>query len=90
MARKTTTERGYGGKHQKLRREWQARIDAGETVTCWRCAEKGEPHTIGPGDEWDLGHDDDNRSVYRGPECVGGNRATATRRAAQELNSRVW
>lgn len=90
MAKGTTTQRGYGAKHQGLRRQWQARIDAGELVTCWRCAEEGHPHPIIPGDEWDLGHDDTDRSHYRGPECQRGNRATSGRRKAAELNSRVW
>lgn len=86
----STTERGYGGKHQRLRKQWQTRIDAGEKVTCWRCEEAGTPHQIRPGDDWDLGHDDHDRGRYRGPECSRGNRATAGRRADAERNSCVW
>lgn len=32
-------------------------------LTCWRCGER-----INGGDEWDLGHDDFDRSITRGPE----------------------
>lgn len=75
-----TTERGYGHRHQKLRRQWRERIDAGEVVICWRCAEAGRPHQIKPGEAFDLGHVDGDRSRYRGPECPAGNRATQGRK----------
>ena len=52
-------------------------MDRGEVVICWRCAENGQPHEVDPGC-WDLGHDDHDRSIYRGPECRGGNRAVAS------------
>lgn len=69
-----TAARGYGSRHQALRKEWAPLVDAGH-VTCWRC---GQPIT--PGQAWDLGHDDHDRSIYRGPEHRGPNRATAGRR----------
>ena len=50
----------------------------GERFICWRCAERGKPHEVDPS-AYDLGHDDLDRSVYRGPECVAGNRATTGR-----------
>lgn len=74
--RGTTTQRGYGAPHQALRGRWQGRIDSGEHITCARGC--GTP--IRPGDAWDLGHDDRDRMRYRGPECVGCNRATNGRR----------
>lgn len=77
MARATTTERGYGARHQRQRRRWQRRIDNGETVLCWR-PECGKP--ILPGEPWDLGHDDHDRSITRGPEHQACNRATSSRR----------
>lgn len=77
-ARGTRQDRGYGSDHDRLRAEYQRRMDAGETFTCWRCAEAGKPHDVDPND-WHLGHDDDDRSVYRGPECPSGNQATSGR-----------
>lgn len=70
-ARGTTTQRGYGAPHQALRQAWRTRIDSGEPVACWRCGER-----IDPGSTFDLGHDDSDRSVTRGPEHVACNRAT--------------
>ena len=77
-ARGTRQERGYDAAHDRLRADYQRRMDAGETFTCWRCAEAGKPHQIDPND-WHLGHDDQDRTVYRGPECSAGNLATSGR-----------
>lgn len=86
--RLSASERGYGPEHSRLRRQVAAVVKAGAAV-CWRC---GLP--IAAGQAWDLGHDDDDRSVYRGPEhrhardCPqGGNRATSGRR---RRTSRRW
>lgn len=73
-ARPTPTQRGYDAPHRAQRRQWRARIDSGETVNCWRCGERIEPHS-----PFDLGHDDHDRSVTRGPEHVACNRATNSR-----------
>ena len=73
-ARGKTYERGYNKRHVKLRSQWQRRLDSGEHVTCWRCGTRIDPTS------WHLGHDDDDRTVYRGPECVPCNTATASRR----------
>lgn len=62
-----TTAQGYGTQHQRLRKLWVPYVEAGH-VTCWRCRE-----LIEPGSKWHLGHDDHNRSLYRGPEHEGCN-----------------
>lgn len=78
-ARGTRQERGYGAEHDQLRARWQRRLDAGEVVHCWRCQLRGVLTVIDP-KAWHLGHDDADRSVYRGPECVPCNLATSGRR----------
>jgi len=70
----TTTSRGYGSAHQRERRRWKLIVDRGE-AWCWRCQE-----WLDPAQPWDLGHDDHDRNVYRGPECIKCNRATRARR----------
>jgi hypothetical protein len=76
-----TTARGYGAAWQRRRRRFAEIVRAGLAV-CWRC---GKP--IEPLEPWDLGHDDLDRSVVRGPEHRRCNRATAGRR---RKGSRVW
>ncbi|MBK6556280.1 MAG: hypothetical protein IPG16_03340 [Comamonadaceae bacterium] len=48
-------------------------MDRGETFTCWRCGDDIDP------EHWHLGHDDYDRTVYRGPECIPCNTATRGR-----------
>lgn len=90
--RGTTTSRGYGAAHQGARESWRPRVEAG-TVVCWRCDE-----LIQPGQLWDLGHDDDDRGQYQGPEHRSCNRgagarktnAIRRRRNAPLITSRQW
>lgn len=78
-ARGTRQERGYDAEHDRLRADYQQRMDDGERFTCWRCAEQGKPHLVDPTPSaWHLGHDDFDRTLYRGPECPAGNLATAS------------
>ena len=63
--RPTPVERGYDADHRAQRRAWQARLDADEPITCWRCGD-----LVGA-EPWDLGHDDQDRTVTRGPEHRG-------------------
>lgn len=82
----TTTARGYGNNHQKLRREVAPIVAAGQA----RCARCGKP--IKPDEPWDLGHIDGTRD-YAGPEHSACNRATATHaKARREVvpPSRDW
>lgn len=69
-------ERGYGTEHDRLRREWAPKVATGN-VRCWRCG-----RYIAPGEAWDLGHHDEDRSRYRGPEHANQcNRSAAGKRA---------
>ena len=74
QARGSRQARGYGTKHVRTRAQW-APIVATGLVKCWRCGD-----LIGGSEPWDLGHDDQDRSRYRGPEHVGCNRRTSGRR----------
>lgn len=86
-ARGSRHARGYDAGHTRRRAAWQARMDAGEVVYCWRdqrpdltawpCLTPGVP--VDPSD-WHLGHDDTDRAVTRGPEHPGCNLPTAGRR----------
>jgi hypothetical protein len=79
----STTARGYGYSHAKLRRQWAPHVARGEVV-CWRCG-----YLIHPAARWDLGHDDDDRTLYRGPEHIRCNRLAAARKgnAAMRRNT---
>ena len=59
--------------HTALRRSYQQRMDASECFTCWRCWPPIDPA------HWHLGHDDVDRSRYRGPECPPCNLSAAGR-----------
>lgn len=80
--RGTSAQRGYGSRHQSLRRSWQARIDRGERIMCATC---GMPIT---GRDWHLGHTPD-RTAYRGPEHVSCNTSDGGSRGATEANRRA-
>ena len=67
----------YCAHHIALRKAWEPVVLAGQ-ASCWRC---GKP--IEPGQWWDLGHDDHDRTLYRGPECRPCNRSTSGRRSRQ-------
>lgn len=78
--RRTTTEQGYGSRHQRIRRVLAQTVAAG-LAYCARC---GDP--ISPDEPWDLGHDDFDRSRYSGPE-----HARCNRGAPNKLHpSRAW
>lgn len=74
-ARGTRQQCGYGAGHDRERARWAPRVARG-TVKCWRCGK-----TIACGQQWDLGHDDHDRSRYRGPEHVACNRSAGGRAA---------
>jgi len=73
-ARGTTKERGYSGEHQALRAAIVTSMHQGQTVRCIDCSVVLTPQTL------HLGHTDD-RTAYRGPQCVTCNDADAGRRS---------
>lgn len=75
-ARGNSNQRGYGTKHQALRREWTPKVNAGRVL----CAKCNKP--IHPGTPWDLGHTDD-RTAYTGPEHARCNRSAGGQAAHQ-------
>src|SRR5262245_24631144 len=70
--------RGYGPPHRALRTEFARLVLAGG-ARCARCHE-----LIRPGEAWDLGHVDGDRSRYAGPEHRRCNRA------APKIRHRPW
>jgi hypothetical protein len=70
----TTAQRGYGYAHKALRARWAERIAHGG-VSCTRCG-----LLILPGEPFDLGHDDYDRSRWTGPEHPRCNRGAPSRR----------
>ena len=69
----SASRRGYDETHRKIRARLRPIVESGR-AHCWRCGEG-----IGAREEWDLGHDDHDRTRYRGPEHVRCNRATKAR-----------
>lgn len=69
----------YCGHHQQMRALWVAAVATGQ-AECWRCHDP-----LAPGQPFDVGHDDHDRTIYRGPECLPCNRSTSTRRKHREV-----
>lgn len=63
--------RGYDRNYDRERRHWAGRIRQGD-ISCWRCRQP-----IRPDEPWDLGHDDNDRTIIRGPEHQHCNRSAA-------------
>ena len=80
----SSTKRGYGIGHQRLRKRWAPSVAAG-MVACARCG-----GLIAAGEPWDLGHDDHDRSLPAKPEHEKCNRATAGRQPGVRMRSRWW
>lgn len=84
----STTARGYGAPHQRLRERWARQVDRGE-VQCARCGRQ-----IKPGTPWQLDHADYDRTQYLGPSHAWCNLQAAMlkgrRKRSPRVSSRVW
>ena len=64
----------YGYQHRRTRAQWEPIVNTGR-VTCSRFSEDPScPGPIEPGAPWDLEHDDNNPTAYRGPGHAACNR----------------
>ncbi len=68
--------------HRAKVKEYKALREAG-LASCWRCG-----RWIPPGAPMHAGHDDHDRTVYRGPECPPCNLKAAGRKGAIVKNLR--
>jgi hypothetical protein len=89
--RRSTTQRGYGAWHQRLRLRWAPRVAAG-VVDCSAplclAEQAGSGRRINPGEPWDLGHDETDRRRYAGPQHAACNRG-APRRTVPDVTPAV-
>jgi hypothetical protein len=80
----STSRRGYGAGYQAVRKRLAPVVASGvvrcSSPDCQYLDEEGRNGLIGPGEPWDLGHDEFRR--IRGPEHRRCNRRTAALRAA--------
>lgn len=95
MPRNDRDARGYGLAHKKERERWKPAIARGEVqcarLDCVVSRERNGDRTIRPTDEWDLGHDDHDRTQYQGPEHRRCNRgAPSRRRRTPQPHTRRW
>jgi hypothetical protein len=86
-SRPNSSQRGYDSPHKRRRAAEDRRVRAGG-VRCARGADCKRAELVDevmvggfilPGEDWDLGHDDRDRSRYVGPEHSACNRATTGR-----------
>jgi hypothetical protein len=82
----TTTQRGYGSKHQKERARWKPVVDAGR-AWCRQPVCLHRSRWIPPGSDWALGHND-TRDAYLGPCHADCNQRDGARRGALIGNTR--
>lgn len=88
--RTSTTARGYGSEHQRLRAQWLPTVESGEAYChAARCLMK--TRWIPPGTPWDLGHTT-FRTAWTGPEHPLCNRSEGGRRSheSQPLQRNRW
>jgi len=79
--RGSTSGRGYGWRHQQVRKRWERIVKAGEAY-CSRCG-----GAIWPDESWHLDHTDDRQGYY-GPAHSSCNVTAANK--GRVRRSRVW
>lgn len=67
--------------HKRRRALAKLEVDAGR-AHCWRCGTWLHPESA-----WHLGHDDYDRTLYRGAECAACNLRAAARKGARIANA---
>lgn len=76
--RGTRQARGYDAAYDRARARWKPKVEAGEVdchaLTCLEPIRRILPTAL-----WDLGHDDNDRSIIRGPEHRKCNRSAGGR-----------
>jgi hypothetical protein len=82
-AAKTRERRGYGAIHKHLRERYRLLIGEGSVVLCARCRKR-----LLPGEPFDLGHVDRDRTRYAGPEHRRCNRVAGAKSGAAVTNAR--
>ena len=81
-AEKQRRKQYSSAEHQAAVKAVKAQVAAGN-AHCWRCG-----RYLPPGSPVHAGHDDHDRTVYRGPECPPCNRNTAASRGARISNAK--
>lgn len=88
---RSTTARGYGAEHQRVRAQWAKAVAAG-TAECHARICLHATRAIDPDEAWDLGHNE-SRTTWTGPEHVKCNRTEGARHRDRDrpfLTSRNW
>jgi hypothetical protein len=78
-ARGSRQARGYGPEHDRLRRDWKPKVEAGQ-VDCHAEVCLLPQRRIWLGMDWDLGHTAD-RTTWTGPEHTTCNRSAGGKAA---------
>lgn len=81
----TTTEQGYGWRHQQQRARWAKVIKADGGAQCMADKCLMRTRWINPDEDWDLGHYPGQRG-WRGPEHVKCNRSEGARNSNRTGN----
>lgn len=75
--------REYDSVEYRRTRTRLGKLVASGQATCWRCGK-----WLAPGGKWHTGHDDDDRRIVRGAECVKCNLSAAASKGARIANAK--